>query len=319
MYDIIVIGGGPVGMYTAYYSGLRGLKTLIIDSLGQLGGQLSALYPEKNIYDLPGHPEIKAKDFIKNLELQLNRVSEFVDIALNQNVHDIQKQEENLFAVKTTNDNYLTKTVVISAGGGAFSPRKMEVEHEDEYTNIHYFVNDMEKFRNRRVAIFGGGDSAVDWSMMLLPIAKEVSIIHRRNEFRAKEVNVEAMKTSPVQVLTPYVPLSLDGSDKLATAITIQNVEDESKKIIPIDDIIVNFGFVSSLGPIENWGIKIEKKKIVVGAMFQTNIPGIFACGDICTYPGREAQITTGFSEGLIISAAAQKIAQPNSKARPIR
>ncbi|MGL5042871.1 MAG: NAD(P)/FAD-dependent oxidoreductase [Culicoidibacterales bacterium] len=317
--DVVIIGAGPVGMYTAYYCGLRNMKTVLFDSLGQVGGQLSALYPEKLVYDLPGHPAIKAKDFIAGLNQQLERVSEFVDVSLNQNVQNIEKLADGSFTITTDHEQYTAKAVIITAGGGAFSPRLMAIENESKFTNIHYFVNDLSQFQDKKVVIFGGGDSAVDWSLMLEPIAKEVTIVHRRNEFRAKEANVDMMKKSSVTIHTPYAPQTVTGTDTLATAMEIKNLDTDQIVTLDVDTIIVNFGFSSTLGPIDNWGLEIERKKIIVDRLFSTNIPGIFACGDICTYTGRELQITTGLGEGLVASAEAQRFAFPNLRSRPIR
>lgn len=317
--DVVIVGAGPVGMYTAYYCGLRNMKTLLVDSLGQVGGQLSALYPEKFVYDLPGHPAIKAKDFIAGLSQQIERVSDFVEISLKQNVQNIDKNEDGSFTIKTESDTYETKAIIITAGGGAFSPRYMGIDNEDKFTNIHYFVNDLQQFKDKKVVIFGGGDSAVDWSLMLEPIAKEVTIVHRRNEFRAKEANVDALKASTVTIHTPFAPESVAGVGEIANQMQIKNLDTEELITLDVDTIIVNFGFSSTLGPIDNWGLEIQRKKIVVDRTYATNIPGIFACGDICTYEGRELQITTGLGEGLIASAAAQKFAFPNLRSRPIR
>ena len=319
--DVLIIGAGPVGMYTAFYCGLRNMDTVLVDSLGQIGGQVSALYPEKDINDLPGYPAIKAKDFIANLELQMQTVADKLQIVLNENITGIQKEAEQAFIVTTANGNvYHTKSIIITAGGGAFSPRLMGVDGEDNFTNIHYFINDMEQFRNRKVAIFGGGDSAVDWALMLEPIAEKVSIIHRRNAFRAKEANVDELKASRVDILTPYAPIKITGEQNLAQNVTLGKPRTDETMTLDIDDIIVNFGFLSSLGPVEDWGLIIENRKyILVDRMQQTNIPGIFACGDISTYANREEQITTGLAEGLTASSAAQRYVFPDLKTRPIR
>lgn len=317
--DIVIVGAGPVGMYTAYYCGLRNMKTVLVDSLAQMGGQLSALYPEKLVYDLPGHPAIKARDFISGLSTQLERMQDFVNVTLEQNVQSIEKVAETEFIVATDKVTYNAKAVIITAGGGGFTPRYMDLENEKNFTNVYYSVDSLEKFRDKKVVIFGGGDSAVDWSLMLESIAKEVTIVHRRNEFRAKEANVNNLKASTVVIHTPYAPLSISGEGTSANKMEIKNIDTEEITVLDVDAIIVNFGFTSALGPIDNWGLDIQRKKIIVDRLYTTNIAGIFACGDICTYEGRELQITTGLGEGIIASAAAQRYAFPNLRTRPIR
>lgn len=318
-YDVIVIGGGPAGMYTAFYCGLRQLNTLLVESLEQLGGQLAALYPEKYVYDLPGFPKVKAIDFVNGLQEQLNQVQEYVTIALDQNIQSLEKRDEHDFVVQSEKDTFYSKAIIVTAGGGSFIPQTMRIEGEADYKNIQYFVRDLEQYRDRRVVIFGGGDSAVDWALMLEPIAKSVSIVHRRKDFRAKEHSVQQLKDSTVEIYIPFSPVGLNGQGDLAQEVVLRNNSTKEEITVSMDDIIVNFGFSSSLGPIADWGLELTGKVIPVDTTQATSIPGIFACGDICTYPGRINQVTLGLGEGLVASASVKHYIDPDAIIGAIR
>ncbi len=312
--DVAIIGAGPAGLFAGFYAGMRGLTATIIDQLELPGGQLSALYPEKYIYDVAGFEEIKAQDLIDNLLRQIKRFEKTTDMMLDTSVNEIEKQEDGSFILRTSKEDLHAKTIIIAAGNGAFSPRKLGIENEDELTNIHYFVNDLQKFKNRRVAIFGGGDSAVDWSLMLQHIAKEVHIIHRRDQFRAHDHSVEVLKESSVNIHTPFTPVSAEkDSNNKATSITIKKARAEEEKTIEIDDIICNFGFISNLGSIRDWNLELDGNKIIVDSMQATNIEGIFAIGDICTYDGKAALIINGFGEAPIAINSAYKTINPDA------
>ncbi|MGL4818503.1 MAG: NAD(P)/FAD-dependent oxidoreductase, partial [Bacilli bacterium] len=285
-FDITIIGGGPVGLFTAFYGGMRHASVKIIESLPQLGGQLSALYPEKYIYDVAGFPKVRAQELVNELTKQMNQFEQ--EICLEENVEKVEKQADGSFLIETNKGIHYSKSVIITAGNGAFQPRRLEVEGSERFekANLHYFVNDMSVFKDKRVVVFGGGDSAVDWALMLEEVAKEVTIIHRRDKFRAHEHSVENLMQSTVSVKTPFVPVALNGDEKI-TSVVIENVNDKTTETIEVDAVIVNYGFVSSLGPIKDWGIEISKNSIVVNSRQETNIAGIFAAGDICTYEGK--------------------------------
>ncbi|OIS83321.1 ferredoxin--NADP(+) reductase, partial [Bacillus licheniformis] len=239
VYDITIIGGGPVGLFTAFYGGMRQASVKIIESLPQLGGQLSALYPEKYIYDVAGFPKIRAQELVDNLKEQMAKFDQTV--CLEQAVESVEKQADGIFKLVTNKEIHYSKTVIITAGNGAFQPRKLELESAAQFenANLHYFIDDLNQFAGKRVAVLGGGDSAVDWALMLEPIAKEVSIIHRRDKFRAHEHSVENLRNSKVNVLTPFVPTELIGSERIEQ-IVIEEVKGERKEIIDVDDVIVN-------------------------------------------------------------------------------
>lgn len=313
MYDVTIIGAGPVGIFTAFYGGMREMNVLVLDALETMGGQLAALYPDKYIYDVAGFPKIKAQELIDNLTTQLATFEATTTVRLKEQVSGLVKEIDGTFTITTNLGTYHTRSIIITAGNGAFKPRPLGVENEELATNLHYFVRDLSIFAQRDVVIFGGGDSAVDWALMLEPIAKSVSLVHRRDEFRAHEHSVAKLKDSQVNVYTPYVPASLEIQDGVAKTVTLSHVTTKEPLTIPADDIIVNYGFVSNLGPISSWGLELEKNQITVDSFQATTVPGIFACGDICTYPGRHKLIITGFGEAPIAVAAAKKYAYPES------
>ncbi len=317
VYDITIIGGGPVGLFTAFYGGMRQASVKIIESLPQLGGQLSTLYPEKYIYDVAGFPKVRAQVLVDNLKEQMGQFSPTV--VLEQAVEQLNKQADGVFKLTTNSEIHYSKTIIITAGNGAFQPRKLELEDAVKYEgqNLHYFVDDLNKFTDRNVAILGGGDSAVDWALMLEPIAKNVKLIHRRDKFRAHEHSVELLKKSKVDILTPFVPSEVIG-DTAITQLVLEEVKGDRKEIVEIDDLIVNYGFVSSLGPIKNWGLTIEKNSIVVNSKMETNIEGIYAAGDICTYDGKVKLIASGFGEAPTAVNNAKAFMDPKARVQPL-
>lgn len=316
--DITIIGGGPIGMFSAFYAGLRGMSAQIIESLPQLGGQLSTLYPEKFIYDIAGFPKVKAKDLIENLKQQMSTFP--TDVFLDEVVEKIKKDKDGIFTIQTKSQKYYSKTILITAGNGAFNPRVLGLEKEEQFKNInlHYFINDLERFKGKNITVFGGGDSAVDWALMLEPIAKSITLVHRREKFRAHEHSVEQLKNSTINILTPYIPKKLISSERVEQ-VMLQHAKDESVTIVQdVDEIIVNYGFISTLGPIKNWGLKIEKNSIVVNSKMETNIEGIYAAGDICTYDGKVKLIASGFGEAPIAISNAKVFIKPTSKVQPL-
>lgn len=317
VYDITIIGGGPVGLFTAFYGGMRQASVKIIESLPQLGGQLSALYPEKYIYDVAGFPKVRAQELVDNLKEQMNQFSP--TISLEQAVEEVEKQADGVFKLTTNSEIHYTKTIIITAGNGAFKPRKLEIEDAIKYenANLHYFVDDLNKFAGKRVALCGGGDSAVDWALMLEPIAESVALIHRRDKFRAHEHSVELLMNSKVNVVTPFVPTELIGEESIKQ-IVLEEVKGDRKEVLDIDDLIINYGFVSSLGPIKNWGLEIEKNSIVVNSKMETNIEGIYAAGDICTYDGKVKLIASGFGEAPTAVNNAKAYMDPKAKVQPL-
>ncbi len=318
VYDITIIGGGPVGMFTAFYGGMRQASVKIIESLPQLGGQLSALYPEKYIYDVAGFPKIRAQELINNLKEQMAKFEPAV--VLEQSVEKLEKQEDGTFKLTTDKEIHYTKTIIITAGNGAFQPRRLELETAAHYDNknLYYFIEDLNQFAGKRVVVFGGGDSAVDWALMLEPIAEKVTIAHRRDKFRAHEHSVENLYNSKVDVKTPFVPAELIGDGNEIKQVGLKSVNGEIEETIDVDAVICNYGFVSSLGPIKEWGLEIEKNAIIVNSKMETNTPGIYAAGDICTYDGKVKLIACGFGEAPTAVNNAKAYIDPKAKIQPL-
>lgn len=314
--DITIIGGGPTGIFAAFYAGMCNLSVKLIESMPQLGGQLSALYPEKYIYDVAGFPKIRAQELVDQLIKQTQLFQP--TFCLDEKVLEVKKKEERLFEIVTQKDTHFSRAIIITAGNGAFEPRKLAIPNTEKYesSNLHYFVKDLNQFKNQNVLIAGGGDSAVDWALMLEPIAKNVTVIHRRNKFRAHEHSVEQMKQSNVTIITPREIESLSG-DSCIEQVTIVDKKSGTKEIINVDALIVSFGFVSSLGPIQNWGLEIEKGCIRVNSKMETNIPGIYAAGDIATYPGKVKLIAVGFGEAPTAVNNAKQYINPEARLQP--
>lgn len=316
MTDLLIIGGGPAGMFAAFYGGMRQASVKLIESMPQLGGQLAALYPEKYIYDVAGFPKVTAQELVNNLSKQMDLFN--TDIRLEEKVQSVEKLEERHFVVKTNLGEHHAKAVIITAGVGAFQPRRLEIEGAEKYekSNLHYFVNDLSRFKGKKVLISGGGDSAVDWALMIEPIAEQVTLVHRRDKFRAHEHSVEQLMASKVNIITPTEITELHGEDTISK-VTLTHIKTKETQEIEVDDVIVNFGFVSSLGPISEWGIAIESNSIVVDSRMETSIPGIFAAGDITTYPGKVKLIAVGFGEAPTAINNAKVYIDPEARLAP--
>lgn len=314
--DLIVIGGGPAGIFAAFYAGMRQASVKIIESMPQLGGQLAALYPEKYIYDVAGFPKVRAQELVDSLVSQMSQFP--VDVRLEEKVLKVEKLGERQFEVTTDQGQYTAKAIVITAGSGAFSPKRLELPEAARFEkkNLHYFIKDLNMFKGQRVLISGGGDSAVDWAMMLEPIAEQVTLIHRRDKFRAHEHSVEQLMKSKVRVATPKEIITLHG-DEYIEAVTLKDTKSGEEEQIPVDAVIVNYGFNSSLGPIVEWGMNIEQGSIVVDTRMESSISGIFAAGDITTYPGKVKLIAAGFGEAPTAINNAKVYIDPEARLSP--
>ena len=317
--DIIIIGAGPAGLFAVFEAGLLKLRCHLIDILPNPGGQCSELYPKKPIYDIPGHPEILAGDLVENL---LNQCSQFQPgFTLGESAEKINKNSEGLFTVVTDKGTAHQAPVVVIAGGlGGFHPRKPIINNIESYEEkgISYFIKDPNLYKNKNVLIAGGGDSALDWTIELANIASNVTLIHRRNEFRGALDSVEKVQElknkNKIKLITPAEVVSLMGDDKLKSVeIKIENSENIT---LNVDCFIPLFGLTPKLGPIHDWGLEIEKKSIKVDNTlnYQTNVPGIFAIGDISTYPGKLKLILCGFHEAAMMCRSAYKIINPDKK-----
>lgn len=316
--DIIIIGAGPVGLFTVFEAGLLKLRCHLIDSLAQVGGQLTEIYPKKPIYDIPGYPSILAGDLITNLEEQISPFKP--SYTLGERVETIEKIAEKLFEITTSKGSKVQAPVIAIAGGlGCFEPRKPPLENLEFYEDngVDYIIKDPEKFRNKRVVVSGGGDSALDWSIILADIASEVQLVHRRSSFRGALDSVdkvtELAKVGKIKLVTEAQVSALHGDEQLEGVTILLNSKETYK--IDTDYFIPLFGLSPKLGPMENWGLNIDKQAILVDTEdYRTNVDGIYAIGDINTYPGKLKLILCGFHEGTIMVQSAFKYIYPDQK-----
>ncbi len=316
--DALVIGAGPVGLFVVQQLGLIGLKAEVVDNLDKKGGQCIELYPDKPIYDIPGLPECTGESLTESL---LEQIKPFkTNFHLGQRVEEISKEKNNWKIVTSKKNIFSAPNIIIAAGVGSFEPRKFQIKEAEKFENngIFYSIKDKTLFKNKKICIFGGGDSALDWAIELSKIA-DVTLVHRRNEFRGAEHSSEVAKKlekeGKLKIKTPFQINSIEGSNKI-NAITIKNEDGKIEKI-PTDCILGFFGLIMKLGPIAEWGLNLDKKTIPVNTEnFQTNKEGIFAIGDICSYPGKLKLILSGFHEGALAARACFKLARPNEKYR---
>lgn len=300
--DILVIGGGPTGLFAAFYAGLRGATVSIVDSLEQPGGAVTAMYPEKYIYDVGGFPAVLGKDLIANLVEQAGRFKPLMNF--NERCERLEQiPDDNLFRLETDKATHYGKAVIICAGVGAFAPKKLDLSNLagfEERGQIVYFVTHNEDYRDKRLLIIGGGDSAVDWALTLQPIAREVTLIHRSDNFRAHAKSVEEMHASGVDVNTHCEAHELHGEDGHLHAVTFRHNKTQELKTVEVDAVIMSIGFVADLGPLKSWGLEIQRNQIVADPLtMATNIPGVWAAGDIVTHPTKFKLIATGFHEAI--------------------
>jgi ferredoxin/flavodoxin---NADP+ reductase len=320
--DITIIGGGPTGLFAAFYAGLRGISCRIVDALPQLGGQLMALYPEKYIFDVGGLPRILAKDLANNMIEQGTQFGP--EVVLGAEVRSLVREDGHI-RLSTPRGDFLTRTVCITAGKGALNPRVLECpgweEHYNEAGGLHTHVRQPEDFRGKRVLIVGGGDSAVDWVLGLRGIAREVTLIHRRDEFRAHRATVremrEAAERGEIRVRTPYEVREVHGSGGCVARVTLFNNETDTDEHVEVEAIVALLGFKPDLGPISTWGLELERNTIRVSQLMQTNLEGVYAAGDVVHYPGKLELIATGYGEAAIAVNNAVHYLNPKARVNP--
>ncbi|MBK8055490.1 MAG: NAD(P)/FAD-dependent oxidoreductase [Saprospiraceae bacterium] len=316
--DILIIGAGPVGLFTVFEAGLLKLKCHLVDSLGQPGGQLTEIYPKKPIYYIPGYPSVLASDLVDNLMKQLEPFKP--EFTLGERAEKLEKTEDNLYKLTTSKGTIIYAPVVAIAGGlGCFEPRKPPIDNIDHFEDrgVDYIIKDPEKYRGKKVLVAGGGDSALDWSIILSDIAAEVALIHRRTSFRGALDSVEKVmelaNVGKIHLITNAQAIGLNGNGMLQEVI----IEEEGKDNYPYiaDYFIPLFGLAPKLGPIGDWGLEIKDNAIVVDTYdYSTNVPGIYAIGDINTYSGKLKLILCGFHEGTLMVQSAFKYIYPDQK-----
>ncbi|HVF09338.1 MAG TPA: NAD(P)/FAD-dependent oxidoreductase [Abditibacteriaceae bacterium] len=318
LFDVTIIGGGTTGLFAAFYAGMREMSVKIIDSLEELGGQVTALYPEKYIYDVAGFPEVKGKELIEGCARQGLQFGPTV--CLGEKAEHLEKQEDGTFLIATDAGSHHTKTVVIAAGVGAFAPRKLANLPELEAlegSSVHYFVKSLEIFHDKNILIVGGGDSALDWSLNLEPIAKHITLIHRRDKWRAHEDSVNRLMRSSVDVRVFHEVRSVQQEDGVLHSVTIFNNKTQEDTVLKVDAIILNLGFIANLGPIREWGVTIVDGGVAVDSTMATSVPGVYAAGDVTRYTGKLNLIATGFAEAATAANYAKNFIDPTSRVFP--
>lgn len=316
VFDITIIGGGPAGLFAAFYAGLRRARTKILDSLPELGGQLTALYPEKYIYDMPGFPAVLAKDLAAAMIRQAMAFQP--EIRLGERVAELQRESDGVFRLTTDRDAHFTRTVVIAAGAGAFSPKRLGRPAVDDWEGrgLRYGGPEGGFGEGRRVLIVGGGDSAVDWALHLEHRAAAVTLIHRRDEFRAHEDSVRRLMESGVDVRTFRELRALDGDDRVRRAV-LADTRTREEETLEVDAVLANLGFHADLGPIKHWGLATKGADILVNSRMETSVPGVYACGDVATYEGKLKLIATGVGEAAAAVNNAKHLLDPSAKVFP--
>ena len=316
--DVLVIGAGPTGLFAVHQLGIIGLKCEVVDNLDKIGGQCIELYPDKPIYDIPSVPECTGQELTQNLLKQIEPFQ--TNFHLNERVDEVKKEGEQWKITTNKKKIFLSHNIIIAGGVGSFEPRKFNIKESAKFEkkSIFYSIKDKNFFKNKKLCIFGGGDSALDWAIEFSSFSK-VILVHRREEFRGAPSSIlkvkELEKNKRIEIYTPYQINSIEGTDQLK-AITIKN-DDGSIKKIETDAILGFFGLVMQLGPIASWGLNLDKKTIPVDTeKFETNNKGIFAIGDICSYPGKLKLILSGFHEAALAARACYKLARPNEKYR---
>jgi ferredoxin/flavodoxin---NADP+ reductase len=320
VYDVTIIGAGPSGLFGAFYAGLREMKVKIIDALEDPGGQLTALYPEKFIYDVPGFPEVISEDLVKHLVKQAMQWNPAM--CLGERVLNIKRGEDGVLTLTTNKGEHRSKAVVIAAGVGAFQPKKLPnpelVQFEGE-KGLFYMVRDKGWFKGKRVLVVGGGDSAVDWALNLKDLAEKVTLIHRRDEFRAHAASVTQLLASPVDVKLYHELKTASGNGHIQNATVFDN-RSKAETVLPVDAVILTLGFSVDLGPIKTWGLEmVGTRYIKVSNKMETSMPGVYAAGDIAAEEGMESLnlIVEGFAQATRAVNFAYQYIHPGAKAFP--
>jgi thioredoxin reductase len=318
--DITIIGGGPTGLFASFYTGMRGATAQIVDALPELGGQLTALYPEKYIFDVGGFAKILAKDLVKALKEQVDQFHHKAH--LNQNVVALERNDQH-FVLVTETDRFPTRAVVIAGGIGAFSPRRLPQQCAEPWygKGIYDRVSDPDEFRGQSIVIIGGGDSAFDWAQQLRDRAKAVTLVHRSDKYRAHGATVADVQAAVAAGRTTLLPFhelaDVISTEARLTGITVRDVKAKTTRDIEADAVLPMLGFHSDIGALAEWGLNCEKDEIVVNSLMETGRPGVYAAGDITTYPGKLKLIATGFGEAATAVNQAVHWIYPEKKVNP--
>lgn len=317
--DITIVGGGPTGLFAAFYAGMRGVSARIVDSLPELGGQLTALYPEKYIFDVGGFPKVLAKDLARELVDQALQFDP--EVILDEELADLSR-EDGVYRLEGRTRTHLSRTVIVAGGKGAFEPMHLECPgyHEFLGRGVYYAVKDPSEYEGKRILVVGGGDSALDWALMLKERASELTVVHRRDGFRAHEKSVAdltaAHESGDLELCTFHEVRSLTGDSSVRTATIFDNRTDEDR-VLQVDAVLTFLGFKPDLGPIKRWGLDLVKNRIVVNQLMETNLPGVYGAGDIVDYQGKLDLIATGFAEAAVAVNNAVHFVDPTARVNP--
>lgn len=317
IFDCAIIGAGPVGLFAAYYAGVRTMSTVVVESLATPGGQLSTLYPEKYIYDVGGFPKIKAQTLVDQL---VEQAAPYRPVyRFGERAEQLQVLPDSNLQLTTTRSTILARSLIIAAGVGAFEPTRLDAEGVDIYEDkgVYYAITDLEPFHDQNVLVIGGGDTALDYALMLLPVARSVTLIHRRDVFRAQEDSLRKLRNSNAQIFTFHELRAITGDTQQPTEAIIFDNRSGAETILPVSRIVIGLGFKSKLGPIAQWGLELAGNKIKVDSCMRTNLPGVYACGDIVTYEGKLDLIATGFGEAPIAVNQAKHYLDPKARVFP--
>ena len=312
--DLLIVGAGPVGLYAAYYAGFRGLSTAVVDSLPEPGGQVTAMYPEKPIYDIAGFPAVRGRDLVAGLLEQIARFDP--TFVLGESAQSLERGEDGVFTVTTAAGTVIRcRAVVISGGIGTFTPRPLPAGREWVGRGLSYFVPSLEAHAGQDVVVVGGGDSACDWALSLEPIARSVTLVHRRAAFRAHEHSVAQLRASSVEIITDAQVTAIDGGDRVEK---VEITGPDGVLTRPAQAVIAALGFTANLGPIRTWGVEVTGNRYLpVGTTMATNVPGVFAAGDITDYPGKVRLISVGFGEAATAVNNAAVLINPEEQLFP--
>ena len=307
--DMCVVGAGPTGLYAAYYSGFRGWSTAVVDALPEVGGQITAMYPEKDIFDVAGFPAVRGRVLVEELRKQADQFTP--QYLLGDQAVSIDTPEGGPVTLSLAGgETVRAKAAIITGGIGSFKPRPLPAGGEWEGRGLVFFVPQPDDHADKDVVIVGGGDSALDWAHMLYPIAKSVTVVHRRDQFRAHASMVDKARDLGIELITPCEVTAIRGDDRV-TEVEVTSKTDGSLRVLPADTVVAALGFIANIGPMSEWGLELEKRHIRVDTTMATNLPGVFAAGDIAVYPGKVPLISIAFGEAALAVNNAAPIVSP--------